>query len=197
LLNVVLLIGGLGLLVFGSRLFVDSAVVIAQNFGVSEFVIGLTIVAAGTSLPEVAPSIMAAIRGERDIAVGNVVGSNIFNIMGVLGITSLVSPEGIAVSEAAFRLDLPVMIAVAVACLPIFFTGHLIARWEGALFMAYYCAYTASIIIAATVPALSRTFATVMLGVVLPLTVITLITVVVRHLRTGNPPGDEPETRPE
>jgi cation:H+ antiporter len=197
LLNVVLLIAGLSLLVLGSRWFVESAVVIAQQFGVSELVIGLTIVAAGTSLPEVATSIMAAIRGERDIAVGNVVGSNIFNIMGVLGISSLVSAEGVAVSEAAFRLDIPVMIAVAVACLPIFFTGHLIARWEGALFLAYYCAYTASIIIAATVPALTRTFATMMLGAVIPLTVITLVTGVVRHIRNGSNPAGNKEIRPE
>jgi cation:H+ antiporter len=196
LLNVILLFAGLSLLVLGSRWFVESAVVIAEQFGVSKLVIGLTIVAAGTSLPEVATSIMAAIRGERDIAVGNVVGSNIFNIMGVLGISSLVSAEGVAVSEAAFRLDIPVMIAVAVACLPIFFTGHLIARWEGALFLAYYCAYTASIIIAATVPALTRTFAIVMLGVVIPLTVITLITGVIRHIRNGSNPAEN-ELRPK
>lgn len=191
LLNVILLVVGLGLLVLGSRWFVGSAVTIAEYFGVSKLVIGLTIVAAGTSLPEVATSIMAAIRGERDIAVGNVVGSNIFNIMGVLGISSLVSAEGVQVSEAAFQLDLPVMIAVAVACLPIFFTGHLIARWEGALFMAYYCAYTASIIIAATNPELTDTFAFVMFGVVIPLTIITLLTGVFRHIRKGSNNAEE------
>jgi cation:H+ antiporter len=185
LLNVALLIAGLGLLVLGSRWFVESATTIARSLGVSELVIGLTIVAAGTSLPEVATSIMAAIRGERDIAVGNVVGSNIFNIMGVLGISSLFSPNGVAVSEAALRLDIPVMIAVAIACLPIFFTGHLIARWEGGLFLAYYCAYTASIVVAATVPSWSRTFTAVMLGAVVPLTAITLATSVVRNFRSG------------
>lgn len=185
LLNVVILIAGLGLLVLGSRLFVDAAITIARQLGVSELVIGLTIVAAGTSLPEVATSIMAAIRGERDIAVGNVVGSNIFNIMGVLGISSFVSAQGIAVSEAAFALDLPVMIAAAVACLPIFFTGHLIARWEGALLLAYYVAYTVSIVISATLPGFTRTYAMVMLGVVVPLTVITLLTAVIRHIRSG------------
>ncbi|HCS55497.1 calcium/sodium antiporter [Rubinisphaera sp.] len=191
LLNVILLVVGLGLLVLGSRWFVGSAVTIAEYFGVSKLVIGLTIVAAGTSLPEVATSIMAAIRGERDIAVGNVVGSNIFNIMGVLGISSLVSAEGVQVSEAAFQLDLPVMIAVAVACLPIFFTGHLIARWEGALFMTYYCAYTASIIIAATNPELTDTFAFVMFGLVIPLTIITLLTGVLRHIRKGSNNAEE------
>ncbi len=185
LLNVALLIAGLGLLVLGSRWFVESATTIARSLDVSELVIGLTIVAAGTSLPEVATSIMAAVRGERDIAVGNVVGSNIFNIMGVLGISSLVSPDGVAVSEAALRLDIPVMIAVAIACLPIFFTGHLIARWEGGLFLAYFCAYTAAIVVAATIPSWSRTFTAVMLGVVVPLTAITLATSVVRHFRSG------------
>ena len=183
LLSVVVLIAGLGLLVLGSRWFIESAVDIARQFGVSELVIGLTIVSVGTSLPEVATSIMAAIRGERDIAVGNIVGSNLFNIMAVLGITSLVSAEGVAVSRAAFELDIPVMIAVAFACLPIFFTGHLIARWEGALFLAYYIAYTAFIVVAATVPSLTGAFAFVMLGIVVPLTVITLITSVVRALR--------------
>ena len=188
--NVVLLGVGLALLIVGSRWFVGSAVFIAEELGVSKLVIGLTIVAAGTSLPEIATSLMAAIRGERDIAVGNVVGSNIFNIMGVLGISSLVSAEGVAVSDAAFRLDIPVMIAVALACLPVFFTGHLIARWEGALFLAYYCAYNAWIVIAATYPSFTRTFATVMLGVVVPLTVITLLTGVVRHIRSEREPGD-------
>ncbi len=183
--NLILVAIGLGLLVLGSHWFVDSSTTIARSLGVSELVIGLTIVAAGTSLPEVATSIMAAIRGERDIAVGNVIGSNLFNIMGVLGISSLISPQGVAVSEAALRLDIPVMIAVAGACLPIFFTGHLIARWEGALFLAYYGVYTTSIVIAAAAPAYSRTFATVIFGMVIPLTVVTLATGVFRHFRIG------------
>jgi cation:H+ antiporter len=186
LMNLVLLLVGLGMLVLGSRWLVSGATTIARDLGISELVIGLTIIAAGTSLPEVATSIMAAIRGERDIAVGNVVGSNLFNIMGVLGVTSLFSTGGVAVSEAAYRLDIPVMVAVAVACLPIFFTGHVIARWEGGLFLAYYVAYTASIVVAATVPAFTRDLSMIMLGVVLPLTVITLIVGVVRSVRNGN-----------
>jgi cation:H+ antiporter len=182
LMNLVLLIVGLGMLILGSRWLVSGAITIARDLGISELVIGLTIVAAGTSLPEVATSIMAAIRGERDIAVGN----NLFNIMGVLGISSLVSAGGVAVSEAAYQFDIPVMVAVAVACLPIFFTGHVIARWEGGLFLAYYVAYTASIIVAATVPAFTRDLTMVMLGVVVPLTVITLLIGVVRSVRNGN-----------
>ena len=183
-LNAVFVAVGLGLLVLGSRWFTDAAVTIARLLGVSELVIGLTIVAAGTSLPEVATSVMAAIRGERDIAVGNVVGSNLFNIMAVLGITSLFSGQGIAVSEEALSFDIPVMIAVAVACLPIFFTEHLIARWEGALFFGYYVAYTTYLVLSAMDAAFTRTYATIMLGFVVPLTVVTLVVAVIRALRS-------------
>lgn len=183
LLQVLLVAVGLGLLVLGSRLFSDSAVGIARRMGVSELVIGLTLVAAGTSLPEVATSVLAALRGERDIAVGNVVGSNLFNIMGVLGISGAAAAEGIGVSAVALRLDIPVMIAVAVACLPIFFTGHIISRWEGGVFFAYYLAYTTYLVLAATQAAVERSFATVMLAFVIPLTVITLLIAAVRSFR--------------
>ena len=130
-INVLLAIVGLVLLVVGARWFVDGAIQLARSFGISELIIGLTIVAAGTSMPEVATSIVAAIRGERDIAVGNVVGSNIFNILAVLGLTALVAPDGVAVNQGMLDIDIPFMIAVAVACLPIFITGNRIARWEG------------------------------------------------------------------
>ncbi len=181
--NLLLVAAGLGLLVLGSHWFVESAIVIARQLGVSELVIGLTIVAAGTSMPELATSIMAAIRGERDIAVGHVVGSNIFNIRGVLGVSSVVSADGVRVSAAALQLDIPVMIAVALACLPVFFVGHIISRWNGVMFFAYYCAYTASFVIAETVPGFHRTFAFIMFGIVVPLTVVTLLTGVVRSIR--------------
>ena len=95
--------------------------------------IGLTVIAIGTSLPELATSIIAAFKGERDIAVGNIVGSNIFNLLCVLGLASLVSPAVIPVAANALAFDFPVMIAVAVACLPIFFSGYRINRWEGLL----------------------------------------------------------------
>lgn len=182
-LNLVFVAGGLGLLVLGSHWFISSAIIIARALGVSELVIGLTIVAAGTSMPEVATSVMAAIRGERDIAVGNAVGSNIFNMLGVLGISSVVSPHGVNVTETALRMDIPVMIAVAVACLPVFFVGHVISRWNGVMFFAYYCAYTASFVIAETVPGFHRTYTVVLVGLVIPLTVIALLTGVVRSLR--------------
>ena len=184
-LNVVFLAGGLGLLVLGANWLVDAAVEMARAIGVSELVIGLTIVAAGTSTPEVATSIMAALRGERDIAVGNVVGSNIFNILGVLGIAGLIAPSGIGVAPAALAFDIPVMVAVAVACLPIFLTGHTIARWEGALFFVYYVAYTAYLILAATAHDALPAFSQAMLLFVLPLTAVTLLVLMVRALKSG------------
>jgi cation:H+ antiporter len=183
LINAGLIVLGLGLLVLGSRWLVNGAIAIAQKLGVSELIIGLTIIAAGTSLPEVATSIIASIRGERDIAVGNVVGSNIFNILSVLGLAALIAPNGVTVSPAALRFDIPVMLAVAVACLPIFFTGHLIARWEGALFLGYYIAYTLYLILEATQHDALPAFSAVMELFVLPLTALTFVVIVVRTMR--------------
>lgn len=181
--NLALIIGGLILLVLGSRWLVDSAVIFAKHLGVSEVVIGLTIVAAGTSLPEVVTSIIAAIRGERDIAVGNVVGSNIFNIMAVLGLTSIIAPTGIPVEASTLHFDIPVMIAVAFACLPIFFTGQTISRPEGGVFFFYYVAYTTYLIFTATSHPALDLLSKVMLYGVLPLTALGLIAFSIRQLR--------------
>jgi len=192
LVNLALVLAGLALLVAGSRWLVDGAVAIARQFGVSELIIGLTIVAAGTSLPEVATSVVASLRGERDIAVGNVVGSNLFNLMSVLGLTSLIAPHGISVPAAALQFDIPVMIAVALACLPVFFTGHLIARWEGALFLGYYLAYMLYLILTVTRNGALPLFSAAMIWFVIPLTVLTLVVVTLRALaqrRTGAGPG--------
>jgi len=174
---------GLVLLVLGGRWLVDSAVVMARAWGVSETVIGLTIVAAGTSLPEVATSVVATIRGQRDIAIGNVVGSSIYNILAILGVTSLVAGGNLPISPGLLHFDIPVMIAVAVACLPVFFTGHTINRWEGALFLGYYVAYTAYLVLATQNHAALPTYSSVMLWFVIPLTVITLAVVTVRSWR--------------
>ncbi len=140
--NVLFVVGGLALLVLGARWLVESAIELATAWGVNEAVIGLTIVAAGTSLPEVVTSIVATIRGERDIAVGNVVGSNIFNILCVLGLSGLVSPTPLVAGEQLAQLDVPVMVAVALLCVPFFFAGAVLNRLEGALFLAAYVAYT-------------------------------------------------------
>lgn len=181
--NVVLVLGGLALLVLGSRWLVDSAVSFAQYMGVSELVVGLTIVAAGTSLPEVVTSTIAAVRGECDIAVGNVVGSNIFNIMGALGLASLAAPAGIDVSSSVVSFDIPVMIVVAFACLPIFFTGGVISRLEGVLFLGYYVAYTLYLVFAATHHEALPGFSAVLLYFAVPLTVLTLVIMMFREAR--------------
>ena len=177
------MIVGLAFLVAGSRLFTDGAEEIAKSLGVSDFVIGVTIVAAGTSLPEVAASVMAAIKGERDIAVGNVVGSNIFNILCVLGISSAVSPRGVAVAPAALSFDIPVMTAIAVSCLPLFITGRALVRWEGGLFMAYYVAYATYLILASQQHDALTSYSAVMRWVVLPITAVTVLATLVLDLR--------------
>jgi len=141
LVQVLFVVVGLGVLVLGSQLLVGSATDIAEELGVSDLVIGLTVVAIGTSLPELATSMLAALRGQRDIAVGNVVGSNLFNLMSVLGVTGLVSSGGIPVSDASLRIDFPVMLAATVVLLPIVWRGFRIERWEGALFIAFYAIY--------------------------------------------------------
>lgn len=178
--NLLLVVGGVGMLVLGARWLVDGAVVFARALGVSELIIGLTIVAAGTSLPEVATSVLASVRGHRDIAVGNVVGSNIFNILCVLGLSGVVAPRGIPVAPGAFAFDTPVMIAVALACLPIFFTGPGITRWEGALFLFYYAAYVTFIVLEATASAVLPTFTNAMAFFALPLTAVTLVVLAAR-----------------
>jgi cation:H+ antiporter len=176
---------GLALLVAGARWLVEAAVTMATLLGVSELVIGLTIVAAGTSLPEVATSVMASLRGERDIAVGNVVGSNIFNILAVLGLTGAVAPEGVRVPPGALTFDIPVMIAVAVATLPIFFSGYAIVRWEGAVFLAFYLVYMLYLVLDATEHAAFAPFSAAMTWFILPLTGLTLAVVAWRSSGRG------------
>jgi cation:H+ antiporter len=167
--------------VVGSGWLVEASVGFARHFGISEVVIGLTIVAAGTSMPEVATSVMAVIRGQRDIAVGNAIGSCTFNILACLGIAGLVAPAGLEVPSELMGLDLWVMLAVALACLPVFVTGHEIARWEGGLFVAYYVAYAAYLILAAKDHAALEAYSTTMLSFVIPLTVVTLVVVLLRQ----------------
>ena len=185
--QIALIVAGLGLLVLGSDWLVTSAVAFAQALGVSDLVIGLTIVAAGTSMPEVATSVAAALKGERDIAVGNVVGSNTFNILGCLGLSGLVAGSaGLAVAPSLLAFDIWVMLAVALACLPIFLSGREIARWEGAVFLGYYAAYVSYLLLAAQQHDALETYSTVMMGFVIPLTVITLV---VSLIRPAKAPG--------
>jgi len=176
-----LIVGGLALLVIGSDWLVSSSIIFARQLGVSDLVIGLTIVAAGTSMPEVATSVIAAIKGERDIAVGNVVGSCIFNILGCLGLSAMVSGStGLGISDTVIHFDLWIMVAVAIACLPVFAAGQQISRFNGGVFLFYYVVYTGYLILMAqNQPVDSLNF--VMLGFVLPLTIVTVIVMLLRH----------------
>ncbi len=193
-LDLLLVAVGVGLLVLGANWLVGSATAIAAALGISDLVIGLTVVAIGTSLPELATSVIAVRRGERDIAVGNVVGSNIFNIGSVLGLTAVISPGGVPVAEAAIGFDIPFMVAVALAVLPVVYTRASVARWEGMVFVAYYLAYTLYLLLdSADHDALPR-FSAVMLGFVAPLTAVTLVLLSVaeyrrRASRPALPPG--------
>jgi cation:H+ antiporter len=176
-LAVILVATGVGLLVLGAQTLVTGAVNIALDLGVSSLVVGLTVVAIGTSLPELATSLVALRRGERDMAVGNIVGSNIFNIGLVLGLPAILFAEGIALPSAAIALDLPLMLAAAVALLPIAFTGFVIARWEGALFVGLYVVYLLYVVLASTEHDAATGFTSIMLWFVLPLVGITLVAV--------------------
>mgnify|MGYP005840689267 FL=1 len=180
--NAALAVVGLALLVVGSRWFVIGAAAVARWLGVSELIIGLTIVAAGTSLPELATSVVASLRGERDISVGNVVGSNLFNLLAVLGPASCIPEGGLVVSAPALHFDIPVMTAAAFACLPIFVTGHRIARWEGALLVGYGLAYWLYLFLATTHHDALTMFNLTMVLFAFPLTLTGLAVSLGRHL---------------
>ena len=138
---------GLAILVAGSQFLVTSATDIAEHLGVSDLVIGLTVVAVGTSLPELATSLLASYRGQRDIAVVNVVGSNLFNLMCVLGLTGIVSPDSIAVTDSSLQVDFPVMLAATIVLVPIIWRGFEIRRWEGLVLMAFYALYVTFLVL--------------------------------------------------
>lgn len=179
---------GLGLLVLGAQWLVSAASGFARALGVSDLVIGLTIVAAGTSLPELATSALAALRGQRDIAVGNAVGSSTFNLLGCLGLSGLVSAGGLTVPAAVLNFDLWVMLAAAIACIPVVISGREIARWEGALFIAHYAAYTGYLILAAADHDALPAFSKAMMSFVIPLAIVTLVAAMLRP----RAPADRP-----
>jgi cation:H+ antiporter len=176
---------GLAMLALGSNWLVEAAVTIAKTLGVSELVIGITIVAAGTSMPEVATSIVAAFKGEGDISAGNVIGSNIFNLMGVLGVAALVAPESVAVSQQVLTFDLPVAIFAAIIVLPVFFVDNNISRFDGFLLFTYFVAYNAYVVLRAmNNPALGTL--DIFLMAYVPLTFFLLVVLAVRHHISGN-----------
>jgi cation:H+ antiporter len=166
---------GLGFLVAGAEWLVNGAVTLAKMVGVSDTVIGLTIVAAGTSLPELATSFVATYKGERDIAIGNIIGSNIFNILSILGLSSIVATGGLKVSYELLALDYPMMIGVAVITLPVFFTGRIISRWEGVLFLISYILYATYLVLKSTSHSMLPVFEIGLLYVALPVFIISSI----------------------
>ncbi|MDN7138606.1 calcium/sodium antiporter [Pseudidiomarina sp. 1ASP75-14] len=176
------LVVGLALLIIGASLLVNSAVSIARTFGVSEAVIGLTILAIGTSLPEVVTSIVASFKGQRDIAVGNVVGSNTFNLLAVLGISGIVSFDGLAATAQLVQQDLPIMLGVAILTLPLVITGSTLSRSEGALFFGLYVFYTALLIGTAKGAAWVSPMQSLFWYLVLPLTVLVVLASLIRDV---------------
>lgn len=181
--SVAIVLIGLFFLTLGARWLVDGAVTLAEAFGISELIIGLTIIAIGTSLPEAATTLVASLRGERDIAVGNAVGSSILNILLVLGVSSIIAPGGLTVASDALAMDIPFMIATAVACLPLFFTGGRLSRGEGALFLAYYTGYMVYLILRATDSQAIEPYGTAVMTFVLPLTGAGIIISLIDHFR--------------
>jgi cation:H+ antiporter len=188
LASVVMVAVGIGALVLGASVLVSGATTIASALGLSDLVIGLTIIAVGTSLPEMATSIVAALRGERDLAVGNAVGSNIFNLGAVLGFAAILSPDGIVIPEGAQNLDFLLMTGVAILLLPVVYTGYAVGRWEGILFVSYYVAYTTYLLLMSSEHESLAPFSTVMLAFVIPLTFLFLIVLAVaEHSRRHRP----------
>ena len=138
-LSLLFLVGGLVLIIIGADYLVDGAVTVARIFHVSEEVIGLTLVAVGTSLPEFVTSIMAALKRHSEIALGNVLGSNVYNTVGIGGVTAVVSP--IPVSDSMRMVDVPMMVAISVLLVVVVATGRHVSRWEGAVLLALYAGY--------------------------------------------------------
>lgn len=172
--NLLLILAGLALLGVGSNWLVSGAVSMAKFFGVSDLLIGLTIVSIATSLPELATSVMASLRGQRDMAVGNILGSNLFNILAVLGLTAAVAPGGVPIAAQALSFDFPVMVAVMAVCLPIFFSGYQISRAEGALLCGYYLTYSLYLVLSALGHQALPVLNSALLWGALPLTVLLL-----------------------
>ena len=180
-----LILMGCALLLLGvaGHLLLGAALEVASELGLSERVIGLTIVAVCTSLPELATSLIAAFRGQREIAVGNVIGSNVFNLLGVLGLTALLAPAPLSVSPNALAFDLPVMLGVAALCLPVFYSGYRITRVEGLLFLGLYLAYGLHVVSFTTGMPLASKLEHLMLIYVLPALLVFVLLSVVRAWR--------------
>lgn len=187
-----MIVAGLTMLVFAGHLLLGAAVEVASDLGLSERIIGLTIVAVCTSLPELATSLIAALRGQRDIAVGNVIGSNLFNLLGVLGVTALAAPSPLSVSPNALAFDLPVMLGVAVLCLPVFYSGYRVTRAEGLVFLGLYLAYGLHVVSFTTGMPLAGRLEQLMLFYVLPALLAFLLFTSLRAWRRQHHKSDAP-----
>ena len=181
--NLLLMAGALLLLGLAGHLLLGAAIDVASQLGLSERITGLTIVAVSASLPELATSLVAALRGQREIAVGNVIGSNIFNLLGVLGLTALLAPSPLSVSPNALEFDLPVMLAVAALCLPVFYSGYRVTRVEGLLFLGLYLAYGLHVVSFTTGMPLAARLEHLMLFFILPTLLVFLLFSTVRAWR--------------
>ena len=170
------LAAGLALLVLGSQVLVKGAITAAQGLGVSEAVIGLTIVSAGTSMPELVTSLVAAYRGKADLAIGNVVGSNLLNQLVILGLCGLVSgADGLQVDPLLISRDFPIMVATTLACLPIFWSGGVISRQEGWVLLALYVLYLAEQVLHSTASTSLDQFRFLVLAAVVPLVLVFVV----------------------
>ncbi len=179
--NIGYLIIGLGLIVQGSDWMVQSAVELATILGLSQLVIGLTIVSIGTSLPEVATSIATIRKGNTDMAVANVLGSNLYNILLTLGLTIVIAPNVLDVSAAAIALDLPFMVAVSIVCIPVFVAGFDITKTDGSIFLFYYGSYLTYLVLEAVGSPLLPPIETVMIYAIVPATVIYVVWRALNH----------------
>ncbi len=188
MIDFVLIASGLLLLFLGGEALIKGAVALARHLGLSQLLVSAVIIGFGTSMPEMTVSVGAALKGSPEIALGNVVGSNIFNILTVLGAAAALGPRDITVSANALRLDIPVMIAVALCCLPVFLTGGRISRGEGLFFGLYYVAYSVFLFVASNRPGVVPVAGTVAVALVTPLLLATVLVLAGRMLDARHSP---------
>ena len=180
--SAIFILFGVAMLWFGAGWMVKGATGLAATFGVSELVIGLTIVAIGSSSPEIVTSLLAARRGYPEMAVGSVIGSNIANLLLVSGITAVLSTK-IEVPKDAFEFDIPVMVIASIACLPIFATEHKLVRWEGALFLACFAAFTCFLLFRPRISQIFPVGSQIVWPIATPLILATVVVVSYRLLK--------------
>lgn len=183
-LNTVFVLLGLALLVFGANWVVDGASTIARYFGVSDLIIGLTIVAGGTSLPELATSVLASFKKESDIAVGNVVGSNIFNILSILGLVGILAPQGLNVNFDLMSFDFIMMVGCAILCVPFFFTNNRVTRLEGLGFLVIYVLYVVSLVASSNQSPAAENLKLITVGVMAVFFVLSLVSSIFQFKKT-------------